>query len=107
VLRLTLLGDMLSATEALDAGLVARVVPAEELAAAVDEVVATLLAGSPEALARTKRLVRDVADPSPESALRREAESISALGASASGREGINAFLEKRRPSFGAGNAEA
>lgn len=102
VLRLTLLGDMLSASEALEAGLVARVVPADELATTVDEVVATLLSGSPEALARTKHLIRDVAEPSPESALRREAESISALGGSASGREGINAFLEKRPPSFGA-----
>ncbi|TQL69722.1 enoyl-CoA hydratase [Nocardioides albertanoniae] len=102
VLRLTLLGDMLSASEALDAGLVARVVPADGLEAAVDEVVANLLSGSPEALARTKHLVRGVADPNPESALRREAQSISALGGSASGREGINAFLEKRAPSFGA-----
>jgi 2-(1,2-epoxy-1,2-dihydrophenyl)acetyl-CoA isomerase len=101
VLRLALVGDLLTAQEAYDAGLVARVVPADQLAAATDEVVAGLLAGSAEALAATKRLVRGAAEAAPESALRREAESISRLGGSPSGREGIAAFLEKRAPRFG------
>ena len=100
VLRLALLGDLLTAQEAADAGLVARVVPADELAAAADEVVATLLAGSPQAFAATKRLVRDAADSAPEAALRRESQSISALGGSPNGQEGIAAFLEKRPPKF-------
>lgn len=100
VLRLALLGDLLTAQEAYDAGLVARIVPAAALAGATDEVVAQLLAGSPDALAATKRLVRDAAEPAPESALRREAASISRLGGSPSGQEGISAFLEKRAPRF-------
>lgn len=101
VLRLALLGDLLTAQEAHAAGLVARVVPADDLAAATDEVVADLLAGSGQALAATKRLVRDVAEPAPETALRKEAASISRLGGSPDGREGITAFLEKRAPKFG------
>jgi 2-(1,2-epoxy-1,2-dihydrophenyl)acetyl-CoA isomerase len=100
VLRLTLLGDLLTAQEAHDAGLVARVVPADELAATTEQVVGSLLAGSGPALAAAKRLVRDAAEPAPESALRKEAESISRLGGSPSGQEGINAFLEKRAPRF-------
>lgn len=100
VLRLALLGDLLTAQEAADAGLVARVVAADELSAAVDEVVATLLAGSPQAFAATKRLVRDAADSGPEAALRRESQSISTLGGSPNGQEGIAAFLEKRPPKF-------
>jgi 2-(1,2-epoxy-1,2-dihydrophenyl)acetyl-CoA isomerase len=100
VLRLALLGDLLTAQQAADAGLVARVAPAAELAAVTDEVVATLLAGSPQALAATKRLVRDAAEPAPEAGLRRESQSISRLGGSASGQEGIAAFLEKRPPRF-------
>jgi 2-(1,2-epoxy-1,2-dihydrophenyl)acetyl-CoA isomerase len=100
VLRLALLGDMITAQEAADAGLVARVVPAADLAATTDEVVATLLAGSPQAFAATKRLVRDAADSAPEAALRRESQSISALGVSPNGREGIAAFLEKRPPAY-------
>lgn len=100
VLRLALLGDLLTAQEAADAGLVARVVPADQLATVTDEVVAGLLAGSADALAATKRLVRDAAEPAPESALRKEAMSISRLAASADGQEGITAFLEKRAPRF-------
>ncbi len=100
VLRLGLLGDLLTAQEAAAAGLVARVVPAADLAAATDDVVATLLSGSPASLAATKRLVRDAAEPSPEAGLRREAQSISALAGSPDGLEGMAAFLEKRPPRF-------
>ena len=102
-LRLALLGDLLTAQEAYDAGLVARVVPADELAAVTEEVVAQLAAGSSAALAATKRLVREAAEPAPESALRREAMTISRLGGAADGLEGITAFLEKRTPRFGQG----
>jgi 2-(1,2-epoxy-1,2-dihydrophenyl)acetyl-CoA isomerase len=100
VLRMAILGDVLTAQEAADAGLVARVVPAAELAAVTDGIVADLLGGSAGALAASKRLVRDVAEPAPEAALRREAESISALGGAPDGREGVAAFLEKRAPRF-------
>ncbi|MEZ0577756.1 enoyl-CoA hydratase/isomerase family protein [Nocardioides sp. MH1] len=99
-LRLALLGDLLTAQEAADAGLVARVVPADQLAAATDEVVATLLAGSPQAFAAAKHLLRDAAEPATETALRKEAQSISALAGTPNGQEGIAAFLEKRAPRF-------
>ena len=100
VLRLALLGDVLTAQEAADAGLVARVVPASDLAAVAEDVVARLLDGSSAAFAAAKRLVRGVAEPAPETALRREAESISELGGSPQGQEGVAAFVEKRPPRF-------
>lgn len=100
VLRLALLGDLITAQEAAAAGLVARVVPAAELGATVDAVVAELLAGSPGALAAAKRLVRNAAEPAPEAGLRREAESISALAGTPNGQEGMSAFLEKRAPRY-------
>lgn len=100
-LRLALLAETLTAQEAYDAGLVARVVPADELDAAVSGIVSQLLAGSAGALAATKHLVRAAAEASPETALRRESESVSRLGASDDGREGVSAFLEKRAPEFG------
>lgn len=99
-LRLALLGDLLTAQEAYDAGLVARVVPADQLAAVTDEVAGQLAAGSSTALGATKRLVRQAAEPAPEAALRREAETISRLGGAPDGLEGITAFLEKRAPRF-------
>ncbi|GAA1511177.1 enoyl-CoA hydratase/isomerase family protein [Nocardioides humi] len=100
-LRLALLGDLLTAQEAYDAGLVARVVPADELAATADQVVSDLAAGSAPAQAAAKRLLREVAAPAPETALRKETLSIRALADGADGREGIAAFLEKREPRFG------
>ncbi|TIC89198.1 enoyl-CoA hydratase [Nocardioides sp. GY 10113] len=100
VLRLALLGDLITAQEAYDAGLVARVVPAAELADAVDAVVGQLLAGSRAAQAAAKRLVREQAVAAPEAALRRELLSIRTLAVGADGREGIAAFLEKRPASF-------
>jgi 2-(1,2-epoxy-1,2-dihydrophenyl)acetyl-CoA isomerase len=100
-LRLALLNDVLTAAEAQAAGLVARVVPDEALAATTEEVVAGLLAGPAAAQADVKRLLREVAEPSPEAALRRETLAIRRNAASADGQEGVAAFLAKRRPQFG------
>lgn len=99
-LRLALLGDLLTAQEAHAAGLVARVVPAEELADVTEQVVATLAAGSRTANAAAKRLLREAVVPAPEAALRKETLSIRALAGSPDGREGVAAFVEKRAPKF-------
>ncbi|TQK73212.1 enoyl-CoA hydratase/isomerase family protein [Nocardioides sp. SLBN-35] len=99
-LRLALLGDLLTAQDAYAAGLVARVVPADELATTVDKVVDGLAAGSATANAAAKRLLREVAAPTPETALRQESLSIRTLSVSPDGREGVAAFVEKRAPRF-------
>ncbi|MFI2708054.1 enoyl-CoA hydratase/isomerase family protein, partial [Nocardioides sp. CER28] len=96
VLRLALLNDVLTAAEAHAAGLVARVVPDDELAGLTEQVVAGLLAGPAAAQADVKRLLRDAVEPAPESALRRETLAIRRNAASPDGREGVAAFLEKR-----------
>jgi len=101
-LRLALLNDVLTAAEAHAAGLVARVVPDESLAEVTEEVVAGLLAGPAAAQADVKRLFREVAEASPESALRRETLAIRRNAAAPDGREGVAAFLEKRPPRFNA-----
>lgn len=101
-LRLALLGDLLTAAEAHAAGLVARVVPADELAATVEEVVAILAAGSGSANAAAKRLLRRAAAPEPEAALREESLAISAQSVTPDGIEGVAAFLAKRAPRFNA-----
>lgn len=100
-LRLALLNDVLSADEALAAGLVARVFPDDELAAGAAEVIERLAAGAADAIAATKRLIREVATPAPESALHREASAICAQAGTADAREGVTAFVAKRAARFG------
>ncbi len=99
-LHLALLNPVLTAEQAQAAGLVAQVHPDDELDAAVERVVAQLLAGSRTAQVAAKRLLREVAAPWAEGALRRESLSIRACAASPDGREGVAAFAAKRPPVF-------
>jgi len=99
-LHLALLNPVLTSEQAQAAGLVAEVHPDDELDAAVDRVVAQLLAGSRTAQVAAKRLLREVAMPWAEGALRRETLSIRSCAASPDGREGVDAFVTKRPPSF-------
>jgi len=99
-LHLALLNPILTAQQAQAAGLVAEVHPDDELDAAVDLVVAQLLAGSRTAQVAAKRLLREAATPWAEGALRRETLSIRSCAASPDGREGVDAFAGKRPPAF-------
>jgi len=85
---------------AADWGLVSRSLPDEELSVTADEVLAQLAAGSTDALAATKQLLRDSVGSSWAEQLRAEAASISRLAGTPNGREGIAAFLAKRKPEF-------
>lgn len=99
-LHLALLNPVLTAQQAQAAGLVAEVHPDDELDAAADRVVAQLLAGSRTAQVAAKRLLREVALPGAEGALRRETLSVRACATSPDGSEGLDAFLAKRPPRF-------
>jgi 2-(1,2-epoxy-1,2-dihydrophenyl)acetyl-CoA isomerase len=99
-LHLALLNPVVSADEARAMGLVSQVHPDDELHAAVEGVVGVLRSGSRTAQVAAKRLLREVATPGAEAALRRETLSIRARAASPDGREGVAAFLEKRAPAF-------
>jgi methylglutaconyl-CoA hydratase len=82
-------------------GLVHEVVPADALDAAVAAIVDALVANGPAAVKACKRLVQDVAGRAIDSTLRDEtARRIADIRASAEGREGVQAFLNKRDPSW-------
>jgi methylglutaconyl-CoA hydratase len=96
--ELFLTGERFSAARAAAIGLVQHVVPAAELDAAVADRVAELLEAAPDAVAAAKALLRAVVGRSPEDVREATVETIADRRASAEGQEGLQAFLEKRRP---------
>ncbi len=93
--------ERFDAEAALRLGLVQEVVAPEELEAAGQRVLDALLAGGPEAQAAAKRLVRDLAEqPIDDTLVEETAKRIAEIRAGAEAKEGVSAFLEKRRPSF-------
>ena len=96
-----LTGRFLTAQEALEWGLVNRVVPKEELLAAAAEPGAAMAARAPQALAVIKRIVRDGLESPLPSALTLEQDATARLIVTDDALEGIAAFVEKREPRFG------
>ncbi|MGZ5801153.1 MAG: enoyl-CoA hydratase/isomerase family protein [Burkholderiaceae bacterium] len=73
----------------------------DPLGAAVDAIVSSLLLASPNAVKEAKRLVRDVAGmPLTDDLIAGTVERIAEIRASDEGREGVKAFLEKRKPNW-------
>lgn len=97
-----LTGDRFDAAEAYRMGLVHRVAPAADLEAEGEKKVASLLASGPEAVAVAKRLIAQVAGMRPEDALALTARTIAERRASAEAKEGLSAFLEKRKAAWAA-----
>jgi len=99
--ELFLTGSRFSALRAREIGLVHAVVPESELDAAVATYVGEFLSAGPEAIAAAKALIRDVYGRSVEAARPITANALAARRVSAEGQEGLTAFLEKRKPSWG------
>jgi methylglutaconyl-CoA hydratase len=98
--NLFLTGERFDAREALRVGLVHQVVPPEELEEAGRRKVAALLSSGPEAVGAAKALIERVTGLSPDEALPLTVKAISERRASAEAREGLSAFLEKRKPAW-------
>lgn len=93
--------ERFSALQAQALGFVHAVCPAAEIDAKVDELVAAVVANGPMAVRACKKLVQDVAGRPIDAALRDDtARRIADIRASAEGKEGVQAFLSKRRPSW-------
>ncbi len=97
--RYALTAERFDAACALRFGFVHVVAAPEALDARIEEIVAALLQTSASAVREAKRLVRDVAGRPIDEALAEDtAERIAAIRASDDGREGVRAFLDKRKP---------
>lgn len=99
--RYFLTAERFSAAEAHRIGFIHEVVAASELQAKVDELARALVGAGPEAVRACKRLVHDVAGESitPELVARTVA-GIADIRASREGREGVQSFLNKRKPDW-------
>ena len=99
--RYFLTAERFDASEACRLGLVHEVVRTEDLAEQVENLSRSLLRNGPQAMASVKALVAEVALSSLDDDLIADtAERIAEIRASAEGREGLSAYLEKRDPNW-------
>jgi enoyl-CoA hydratase len=99
-MKICLTGELFSAREAFDMGLVSEIVPdaeVEKRALALAQLIAGL---SPIAVQQIKEVVLAGQDASLETALRLESKAIQLMFASHDQKEGMAAFIEKRKPVF-------
>lgn len=99
-LELLLTAQMIDAAEAWRIGLVNRVVPQDQLMAEATRMMTTIIENGPLAVRLCIESVLAGSDMSEEDHLLLEANHFGLLASSADMREGMTAFLEKRKPLF-------
>ncbi len=99
-MRMALLAERLPAAEALSAGLVSAVYPAEDFDAEVDKVISALLTGPAVAYAKTKDSINAATLTELDAALEREFHGQATLLRSHDFAEGATAFQQRRTPNF-------
>jgi len=99
-LELALTNRVISSKDALNWGMVTRVVPDKDLFQEAMKLAKELAAGPTKAFGATKRLIQGALTDSFEGQMKNESASIAKMARTADAREGIAAFLEKRRPDY-------
>ncbi|MBK6596639.1 MAG: enoyl-CoA hydratase/isomerase family protein [Proteobacteria bacterium] len=99
--RYFLTAETIVSAEAKRLGLVHETVPVAELDSRVEQLARQLLLGAPGALTESKRLIRDMSQAAfDETTIQETAARIATLRASTEGREGVQSFLERRKPAW-------
>jgi methylglutaconyl-CoA hydratase len=99
--RYVLTADVFTTAEAQRSGLIHEVVAEDGLEAAAERVALSLLACGPGSQAAAKRLIAEIGSrPIDEDVIGLTARRIAEIRAAPEGREGVAAFLEKRKPSW-------
>ena len=93
-------GHMINADEALRIGLVNKVFPQENLMDETVDFAKTILNNGPDCLAESLRCINDAAGHPLIDGLNIEVEAFSELFGTDETKEGLSAFVEKRRPRF-------
>jgi len=99
-LGLALTGDPLPAATAAEWGLIWKAVADERLDEEVDALAARFAAGPTRGLARIKKMIRESWGHGLDEELDRQRDAMRELGYSHDYREGVAAFMEKRKPRF-------
>jgi 2-(1,2-epoxy-1,2-dihydrophenyl)acetyl-CoA isomerase len=99
--ELAFFGEKFDAAEALRIGLVNQVVPDAELEAATEKMLARFVAAPAVSIAGAKRMMNASLGNTLEAQLEMEGKAVGDCGASADLKEGVKAFVEKRKPQFG------
>jgi enoyl-CoA hydratase/carnithine racemase len=99
-MKICLTGDMFGAREAFDMGLVSEVVPDAEVEKRALELAVQIGGYSPLAVQQIKELILAGQDAALDAALRLETKASQILFSSEDQKEGMQAFIEKRKPSF-------
>jgi methylglutaconyl-CoA hydratase len=99
--RYFLTAERFDAVEALRIGFVHAVVSAEQLDAKLAEITQALVSASPNAVKECKTLLHDVAGQDIDTLLiAHTVQGIASIRASAEGKEGVQSFLQKRKPDW-------
>lgn len=100
--------ERFKADKAAEFGLVHEVVSEESLVEKTNEIITTLLSNGPQAVKAAKDLIRAVANQTIDQSLMDEtARRIADIRASEQGKEGLNAFLEKRTADWSVGQSKS
>ncbi|MBI5018581.1 MAG: enoyl-CoA hydratase/isomerase family protein [Deltaproteobacteria bacterium] len=97
---LILTGDPIPASEALSLGLVEKVVPKGQAVSAARELAARILTRGPVAVAHAKKAIAAATQLPPKEGMDAESRLFAQLFNTADQKEGVTAFLEKRKPAF-------
>ena len=98
--RFMLLNEILSASDAREAGLVDEVLPPDQLVTRADHPAAQLAQGPTLAYGEMRRLLLSAQDQPLETQLELEAQALARIAATSDARNGLTAFAQKRKPEF-------
>ena len=99
-MELMLTNRLLSAEEAVEWGIVNRAIPPEELLDAANTLAEQLASGPTNSFGEVKKLLHMSSNNGLETQMEAESRAISSMLVSKDGREGVGAFLAKRKPTF-------
>ncbi|BDA79693.1 crotonase [Leptospira kobayashii] len=94
-------GDMITADEGYRLGIINKIIAPEELIAESEKLISTILTRGPLAIKAAKSAIRQGLEATLDKGMDWEKQLFGGLFANTESKEGLGAFLEKRKPNFG------